>query len=155
MNFKVNIYICTSWKSPKQKKGIAGWVVEFIKSNGDIVTRPYDAPGLVEVEGTETKATLIALIEALKILTKSCEIRIFTLNERVFTPLKNGWIDTWKKNNFQSSKGKTVKNSEQWKEIVKLSEKHVIKIEKDLGSYKLILPSEIEKSVDFTLKGGE
>lgn len=88
MEFKVNIYIATTWKSPRQKEGSAAWLVETIKKDGTIVTRPEDGPGVMRLEGTETSATLTALTEALKILTKSCEIRIFTLNERIFDTTK-------------------------------------------------------------------
>ena len=158
MSFKVNIYIYTSMKGLKQKKGVAGWLVDFEKKNGEIVTRPHKGPGIVVVEGTETKATLTALEEALKILTKSCENRLFANKSGIFDPLKNGWLDMWKERNFQNSKGKPVKNSEEWKKIAELLENHTVEIEKDLGSYKLFLPSEVEKNVDFAnniQKGGE
>lgn len=145
MNFKVNIYIATTWKSPRQKKGVAGWLVEFVKNNGAIETRPREGPGAVETEGTETQATLTALIEAVKILTKPCEIRIFTLNDGILAPLRNDWLKNWKVNDFKTAKGEPVKNSELWKEVGELLEQHTYEIEKGLGSYKLILPSELQK----------
>lgn len=154
-NFKVNIYVTTTWKSPKQKKGAAAWLVEFVKRDGSIETRPEKGPGVIVIEGTETEATLSALIEAVKILTKSCEIRIFTLNERILAPLKNGWLKGWKDNSFQNSKGDKVKNFEKWKEISELFEKHTCKLEKGLGEYTYILERELAKNVDFTLNEKE
>ena len=154
MNFKVNIYIATTWRSPRQKEGSVAWLVEFIKKDGAVETRPREGPGTMRLEGTETNASLTAMIEAVKILTQSCEIRIFTLNERILTPLKNGWLESWKSNSFQNSKGGKVKNSEKWKELSELLEKHTYKLEKGLGEYKYILNQELAKSVENTLKGG-
>lgn len=154
MNFKVNIYIATTWRSPRQKEGSVTWLVEFSKKDGSIETRPREGPGVMRLEGTETNAVLSALIEAVKILTKSCEIRICTLNERILAPLKNGWLETWKISNFQNTRGKSIKNSEKWKEISELMEKHTCELEKGLGEYTYILEREIAKSVDFTLNEG-
>lgn len=145
--FKVNIYIATTWKSPAQKEGAAAWLVEFTKKDGNIETRPGEGPGVMRLEGTETSAVLTALTEAVKILSKSCEIRIFTLNDRILAPLKNGWLERWKGNNFQTAKGKTVKNSEKWKELGKLLEKHTLEIEKGLGEYSYILNTELAKAL--------
>lgn len=39
MSFKVNIYIATTWTSPRQKGGKAMWLVEFIKKDNTPVTR--------------------------------------------------------------------------------------------------------------------
>lgn len=154
MNFKVNIYIATTWRSPRQKEGSVAWLVEFSKKDGSIETRPREGPGAMRLGGTETGAVLSALIEALKILTKTCEIRIYTQNERVLAPLKNGWLETWKINNFQNQRGKTIKHSEKWKELEKLTEKHTLEIVKGLGEYRYILNQELAKSVENTLKGG-
>lgn len=154
MNFKVNIYIATTWRSPRQKEGSAAWLVEFPKRDGSIETRPREGPGAMRLEGTETGAILSALIEALKILTKTCEIRVYTQNERILAPLKNGWLETWKINNFQNTRGKPIKHSEKWKELEKLTEKHTLGIVKGLGEYKYILNQELAKSVENTLKGG-
>lgn len=154
MRFEVNIYVATTWRSPRQKEGSVAWLVEFPKRDGSIETRPREGPGAMRLEGTETGAILSALIEALKILTKTCEIRIYTQNERILAPLKNGWLEEWKNNNFQNSKGDNVKNSEKWKELSELLEKHTYKLEKGLGEYKYILNQELAKSVENTLKGG-
>ena len=154
MNFEVNIYIATTWRSPRQKEGSVAWLVEFVKKDGNIETRPEEGPGVTRLKGTETGATLTALTEAVKLLIQSCEIRIFTLNERILAPLKNGWLESWKNKSFQNSKGEKIKNSEKWKELSELLEKHECQIEKGLGEYKYILNQELAKSVENTLKGG-
>lgn len=154
MNFKVNIYIATTWRSPRQKEGSAAWLVEFPKRDGSIETRPREGPGAMRLKGTETGAILSALIEALKILTKTCEIRIYTQNERILAPLKNGWLEAWKANNFQNTRGKLIKHSEKWRELKKLTEKHTLEIEKGLGEYSYILNKELMKNIENTLKEG-
>lgn len=151
MSYKVNIYIATTWTSPKQKEGVTAWLVEFVKSDGNIETRPREGPKVQNLSGTETEVTIQTLLEAVKILIKSCEIRIFTLNERILAPLKNGWLERWKTNNFQNSRGEKVKHSEKWKELSELLEKHTCEIEKGLGEYGYILKREMAKNVDFTL----
>lgn len=143
--FKVNIYIATTWRSPKQKAGTATWLVEFVKKNGEIETRPAEGPGIMNMEGTETQATLSALIEAVKVLTKSCEIRIFTLNERILAPLENGWLKAWKSNDFKNSKGRVIKNSEEWRTLEELLEKHTYEIKKGLESYTYILQKALDE----------
>lgn len=153
MRFEVNIYVATTWRSPRQKEGSVAWLVEFPKKDGSIETRPREGPGVMRLEGTEAGAVLSALIEALKILTKSCEIHVYTLNERILTPLKNGWLEAWKINNFQNQRGKTIKNSEKWRELEKLTKKHTLEIVKGLGEYRYILNQELAKSVENTLKG--
>lgn len=69
-------------------------------------------------------------------------------------PLKNGWLERWKNDSFQNSKGGKVKNSEKWKELSELLEKHTCELIKGLGEYRYILNKELAKSVENTLKGG-
>lgn len=72
---------------------------------------------------TNNKMELQAVIEALKLLKRQCEIELYT--DSVY--VKDGitkWINSWKKNNWRTSKKEDVKNKELWVELDELSQKH-------------------------------
>jgi hypothetical protein len=123
---RVNIYITTSIRGPAKRKGGYGYVIEFIKKDGSPITRSEVG---YEIEGTENKLVLMALKSALKRLTKSCSILVFTKCEHILSSFKNGWILEWKKNNWTNVKGKKLSNWELWKEIKELSTMHKLSFE--------------------------
>ena len=68
---------------------------------------------------------LQAVIEALKLLKKRCDVEIFT--DSVY--VKDGitkWINSWKMNNWKTSKKEPVKNKELWIELDNLRNQHNI-----------------------------
>lgn len=74
---------------------------------------------------TNNKMELRAVIEALKLLKKRCDVEIFT--DSVY--VKDGitkWINSWKKNNWKTSKKEPVKNKELWIELDNLRNQHNI-----------------------------
>ena len=74
----------------------------------------------VEENTTNNRMELKAVIEALKILKRSCIIEIFTDSQYVQKGM-NTWIHSWKLKNW-----KGVKNPELWQELDCLSQKHQI-----------------------------
>ena len=75
---------------------------------------------------TNNKMELQAVIEALKLLKKRCDVEIFT--DSVY--VKDGitkWINSWKMNNWKTSKKEPVKNKELWIELDNLRNQHYIK----------------------------
>ena len=123
---RVNIYITTSIRGPAKRRGGYGYVIEFIKKDGSPITRSEVG---YEIEGTENKLVLTALKSALKRLTKSCSILVFTKCEHILSSFKNGWIFEWEKNNWTNVKGKKLSNWELWKEIKELSTMHKLSFE--------------------------
>ena len=83
-----------------------------------------------EINGFKSLTTnnimeLMAVIEALKVVTRPSEIEITTDSKYV----KNGitsWIFNWKKNGWKTAAKKTVKNKELWIELDNLIQKHTI-----------------------------
>ena len=74
---------------------------------------------------TNNKMELQAVIEALKMLKRRCDIELYT--DSVY--VKDGitkWIDNWKKNNWRTSKKDDVKNKELWVELDNLVNQHNI-----------------------------
>lgn len=74
---------------------------------------------------TNNRMELQAAIEALKALSKPCQVKLTTDSEYV----KNGitrWINGWKKNNWRTSSRKAVKNVDLWQELDSLAGQHDI-----------------------------
>lgn len=74
---------------------------------------------------TNNKMELQAVIEALKLLKRKCDIELYT--DSVY--VKDGitkWIANWKKNNWRTSKKDDVKNKELWVELDNLVNQHNI-----------------------------
>lgn len=147
MSFRVSIYIADTWTSPRQKTGTAMWLIVFIKKDNTPETRQ----GILHLEGTKTEAVLTVLKEAVGILNKECQIRVFMRNNGVLKAYKNKWIENWKENDFKSSKGVGVKHAEKWKEMLETLQKHQCEFEEGLGEWELYMKTEMTKNVDFTL----
>lgn len=71
-------------------------------------------------ETTNNRMELTAVIEALKILKRSCEIIIYTDSKYVKQGITE-WIDGWIKKNW-----KNVKNPDLWQELHRLVSQHHI-----------------------------
>jgi ribonuclease HI len=88
---------------------------------------------LKELKGFSPNTTnnimeLTAVIEAMKALTRSCEIIVTTDSNYV----KNGiteWIHSWKQKGWKTSSKKPVKNKELWIELDDLTQQHTIEWE--------------------------
>jgi len=71
---------------------------------------------------TNNKMELKAVIEALKALKMPCEIELFSDSTYVLKGIDE-WLEGWRKKNF-----KNVKNVELWREFIKVSKPHKIKV---------------------------
>ena len=123
---RVNIYITTSIRGPARKNGGYGYVIEFIKKDGSPITRSGVG---YEEKATENRLTLRALKDALKRLTKSCSVLVFTKCEYVLSSYKNGWIHAWEKNEWSNARGIKLSNWELWRDISELSTMHKLSFE--------------------------
>ena len=123
MGFRVNIYVETSRKGPSRGPGAYYGKVEFMKKDGN--------PEYREVHGYsestyENELALKGIVAALKLLTKSCCVRVFTPCEHVLHTVHNAWNVQWEKNGWMKSNGKYPNNLELWKELSKVSLKHAV-----------------------------
>ena len=99
--------------------GKGGWGAILIYGNNK-----KEISGYSELT-TNNKMELQAVIEALKLLKRQCEVDLYT--DSVY--VKDGitkWINNWKKNNWRTSKKDDVKNKELWVELDELTNKHNI-----------------------------
>ena len=90
----------------------------------------------VEVETTNQKMELKAIIEALKYAKENFsneEIGILSDSAYCVNGMNQRWFDKWILNKWTNSKGKPVKNKELWKELIELDEELDVKYVKVLG----------------------
>lgn len=71
---------------------------------------------------------LQGLIEALRALKSNCMLDIYTESEYLIGPVRQQWLQEWKKNGWKTAKGKQVKNMEQWQQAYQELARHSVKI---------------------------
>ena len=102
--------------------GAGGWAaIIFNKSNGQKSQRVGG-----EIETTNNRMELKAIIEALESLPKASSLEIFTDSKYVINGIES-WIVKWKTNNWLGSNKKRVKNIDLWKRLDILSNQFQIK----------------------------
>ena len=91
-----------------------------------------------EISGGNKQTTnnimeLTAVIEALKLLKRECDVEIYSDSSYVVNGFNNGWIYNWIKNNWKTSNKEPVKNKELWQELYTLTKKHKVTFVKVKG----------------------
>ena len=75
---------------------------------------------------TNNQMELTAPIEALKLLKRPCEVKLYSDSAYLVNAFTNGWIFNWKKNGWKTADKKDVKNKDLWLEIDRLMQIHKI-----------------------------
>jgi ribonuclease HI len=78
-----------------------------------------------EVETTNNRMEMMAVIEALRQLKRPCEVTVITDSQYVVKGMTE-WIQGWVKRNWLTSQKKPVLNKSLWKELLRLCKKHKI-----------------------------
>ncbi len=86
-----------------------------------------------EKSTTNNRMELMAIIQGLKALKESCEVDIYSDSSYCVNAFNEGWLNNWKRNGWKTSDKKDVKNAELWKELIKLSEFHMVTFNKVEG----------------------
>ena len=126
---QVKIYIETDSSSPKATEKHYGYVLEVMVS-GQAVTRE----GFGKITGTYHQTVLTALAKALDRFNQSCEVCICTEDDFVLNMLERN-LAIWAGNEFLTSKRKPVANQQEWMEIWRLSNRHLILTEPGKHEY--------------------
>lgn len=140
--FMVKLYIETSSSSGRIKEGAYGYYIEYQTPSGKTVHR--------EGYGRETNTTgnrlaLLALVEGMERLTKSCEVQVITGNESILNTLKNHLLPLWQKNGWITSKKEPVKNRDLWQKYLDLQQNHLVTAEKGFNQHKYDMVAGMEK----------
>ncbi len=86
-----------------------------------------------EISGGESNTTnnrmeISAVLEALKCLKEPCEVTLYSDSQYVCNAISKGWAKKWKANNWMRTKTEPALNSDLWKEVLELCDKHKINI---------------------------
>jgi len=79
-----------------------------------------------ELETTNNRMELTAVIEALKILKQPSELTVNSDSKYVLSGI-NEWLPNWKKRNWKTASRKPVKNVDLWQQLDELIQPHAIK----------------------------
>ena len=77
-----------------------------------------------EAETTNNRMELMAVISALSVLKKTCNVRIYTDSTYVADAFLQGRLENWKKNGWKTSAKTEVKNIDLWEKLDALTQVH-------------------------------
>lgn len=77
------------------------------------------------LETTNNQMELEAAITALTLLKEPCNIELHTDSNYVVRGMTE-WMIGWKRRNWKSSTGETIKNKEHWQRLDEISTKHTV-----------------------------
>lgn len=86
-----------------------------------------------EINTTNNRMEMKAVIEALKMLKEPCEVEIYSDSAYVVNAFNENWIENWRAKSWRKSDGKAVLNVELWQMLIKLTNKHSVKFIKVKG----------------------
>ena len=81
-----------------------------------------------EAMTTNNRMELTAVIEALNMLKRPCEVRLATDSKYVLDGLTK-WIHGWQKNGWRTANKEPVKNAELWQALLAATRRHKIRWE--------------------------
>ena len=79
-----------------------------------------------EIETTNNRMELKAVIEGLKALKVPCNVNLYSDSRYVVDAFNENWISTWQLNNWRTAGKKEVKNVDLWKELLDLIAKQKV-----------------------------
>ena len=138
---KVYIYTGTNMKSPRKKKGVYGYVLEYPTPKG-----PVTLTNFKQIKDTTFhRAELIALVEALKRLKHPCDLEIFTDSYYIVTTWEQGRARQWAEQGWKGSRGDDIANKEEWQEMLRILTGNVVFHLNEEHSYKQWMIKEMDK----------
>jgi ribonuclease HI len=81
-----------------------------------------------ELDTTNNRMELTAVIKALKLLKEPCEVILCSDSKYVCDAITKGWAKNWQKNNWRKADKKPALNSDLWETLLALLEKHKVSV---------------------------
>ena len=78
------------------------------------------------LDTTNNQMELTAPIEALKLLKRPCDVKVYSDSAYLVNAFTQGWLKNWKKNGWKTADKKDVKNKELWLQIDNFMQIHKI-----------------------------
>ena len=79
-----------------------------------------------EVDTTNNRMELTAVIEALSALKEPCKVALTTDSKYVCDAINQGWVYSWQKNGWRKADKKPALNPDLWEQLLDLLEKHKV-----------------------------
>ena len=77
-----------------------------------------------EHQTTNNRLELTAVIASLSILTEPCDVTLTTDSKYVCDSVSKGWVYNWQKKSWMKDKHTLVPNTDLWKQLLPLLERH-------------------------------
>lgn len=107
--------------------GPGGWgAVLFYKDNKKEISG-------AKKDTTNNIMEITAVLEALKLLKFSCDVKLYSDSAYVINCFNQGWIYNWQMNGWKTASKEPVKNKELWEELYNLTKVHKIEFIKVKG----------------------
>lgn len=107
--------------------GIGGWAAVLIYKD-----KKREISG-GEIETTNNRMEMFAVIQALSALKEACDCEIYSDSQYVVDSINKGWVEKWKNNNWRNSGGE-VKNIDLWQLLLsKIQVQHTVSFVKVKG----------------------
>lgn len=79
-----------------------------------------------EVDTTNNRMELTAIIEGLSALKEPCSVTIYSDSKYIIDAMQKGWAKKWRAMNWIKSDKKPALNSDLWAKLLSLDEKHFL-----------------------------
>ena len=123
MKPKIKIYTDGACQNNPGKGGY-GIVMRYIDQKGNVHQKEF-SKGFLKT--TNNRMELLAVIDALNILKKPCEIELYSDSKYVVDAINQKWLDSWIKKNWKLNTTNPTKNIDLWKKYLEASKAHDIK----------------------------
>lgn len=98
--------------------GIGGWAYVLNYKGNQKIGSSF------ELETTNNRMELTAVIQGLKALKQACNVAISSDSAYVVNAFLQDWVGAWQKNNWKNSQKKEVLNKDLWEELIQLTTFH-------------------------------
>lgn len=88
-----------------------GCILSTVLENGTLYEREYSGG---TGNTTNNRMEIAGVIRGLKEIKKPCDVEVISDSQYVCNAYNKGWIDNWKKNNWEK-KGVPIPNADYWK----------------------------------------
>jgi ribonuclease HI len=86
-----------------------------------------------EAHTTNNRMELMAVIKSLELLTRPCEVKVYSDSAYVVNAFNQNWIEGWQKKGWVNSAKNPVANKDLWEELLVLCNKHKVEFIKVKG----------------------
>lgn len=101
--------------------GKGGWGAVLVYKNNEKEISGAD------LQTTNNRMELTAVIKALELLTEPCEVVLTTDSKYVCDAVTLGWVYSWRKNGWKKADKKPALNVDLWEQLLKQLEIHKVK----------------------------